>query len=86
MFSFILYYTLIYFIIQLNTVKNDLELIMIKKPKVGRPKTIKSRKKTAKIFVNITESQKKTLDEKAKELDSSLSRICLQALKESGYL
>jgi len=59
---------------------------MIKKAKVGRPKTIKSSKKTAKIFVNITESQKKILEEKAKELDSSLSRICLQALKKSGYL
>ena len=59
---------------------------MIKKPKVGRPKTIKSRKKTAKIFVNLTESQKKILDKEAKKLDVSLSHICLQALKKSGYL
>jgi hypothetical protein len=59
---------------------------MIKKPKVGRPKIIKSRKKTAKIFVNITEDQKKKLVKKAEDDNLSLSQVCLHALKAQGII
>lgn len=52
-----------------------------KTPKVGRPtKSIKTRK-SAKIFINMTEEQKEKLVKKAETLDQSLSYICLQALK-----
>lgn len=59
---------------------------MIKKPKAGRPTIIESRKKTAKIFVNITEDQKKKLVKKAEQEDMSLSQICLHALKAYGVI
>lgn len=59
---------------------------MTKKPKVGRPEIIKSRKKTAKIFVNLTEEQKKKLVKKAEQDDVSLSKICLEALKAYGVI
>lgn len=54
--------------------------------RVGRPKSTESRKKSEKIFVNMTKEQKKKLLEYAKKEDESLSRICLKALKKAGYL
>jgi len=59
---------------------------MKKIAKVGRPlKSIKT-KKSAKIFINMTEKQKEKLVKKAEELDQSLSYICLQALKKQGII
>ena len=54
--------------------------------RVGRPKTEESRKKSEKIFVNLTKSQKKKLLIHAEKEDESLSRICIKALKEAGYI
>lgn len=54
--------------------------------KVGRPKTTNIKKKTAKIFVNMTEKQKLTLKNISDKEDLSLSQICLKALKECGYI
>lgn len=60
---------------------------MIKKtPKIGRPPKSNKTKKSAKIFINMTEEQKKKLIKKAEKSDISLSHICLQALKECGYI
>lgn len=50
-------------------------------PKVGRPCKPKNSRKSAKIFINMTEEQKERLVKKAEQLDQSLSNICLQALK-----
>lgn len=55
-------------------------------PKIGRPKKSKSTKKSAKIFINLTEEQKKKLVEKSEELEQSLSYICLQALKDKNLI
>ncbi len=52
-----------------------------KTPKVGRPCKSKKARKSAKIFINMTEEQKEILVKKAEQLDQSLSYICLQALK-----
>jgi len=59
---------------------------MAKKQSVGRPTNSAKMKKSAKIFINMTEEQKKKLVEKADESDLSLSHICLQALKQCGYI
>ena len=54
--------------------------------KVGRPLKSDKTKKSAKIFINMTEDQKVKLVKKAEEHDVSLSHICLQALKKCGYI
>jgi hypothetical protein len=59
---------------------------MKKLAKVGRPPKSDERKKSAKIFINMTEKQKAKLVKKAEELDLSLSYICLQALKDKGII
>ena len=60
---------------------------MIDKPrKVGRPPKSNKTKKSAKIFINMTEEQKEKLIKKAEESDVSLSYICLQALKKYGII
>lgn len=53
---------------------------------VGRPIKNMNKKKNKKVFVNLTESQKKQLSELAEEDDISLSRVCINALKEVGYI
>ena len=53
---------------------------------VGRPKTKESRKKSEKIFVNLTKEQKKKLLIYAEKEDESLSKICIKALKKAGYI
>lgn len=58
----------------------------MKKNSVGRPKSIKGKKKSAKIFVNLTEIQKLKLVKISEEEDLSLSQICLKALKKCGYI
>jgi len=59
---------------------------MKKIAKVGRPLKSNKTKKSAKIFINMTEEQKEKLVKKAEELDQSLSYICLQALKKQGII
>jgi len=51
----------------------------------GRPKASASRKKSEKIFVNLTKEQKNKLLKVAEKEDLSLSHICLKALKSAGY-
>lgn len=53
---------------------------------VGRPKAIEGKKKTAKVFINLTEEQKKILQKKADEEERSLSQICIFALKQCNIL
>ena len=53
---------------------------------VGRPPISKKMKKSAKIFINLTEEQKVKLGKLAKKEDRSLSYICLQALKKCNYI
>lgn len=50
-------------------------------PKIGRPLKSEKTKMSAKIFINMTEIQKKKLVKKAEESQKSLSQICLEALK-----
>lgn len=52
--------------------------------KVGRPR--KTNKKTAKVFVNLTESEKQKLDKIALKENLSLSQICYKALKNSKII
>ncbi len=54
--------------------------------KPGRPKALDSRKKSEKIFVNLTKEQKKQLLKISEKEDQSLSYICLRALKQAGHL
>ena len=54
---------------------------MKKSQKVGRPPKPDKTKMSAKIFINMTETQKKKLVKKAEESQKSLSQICLEALK-----
>ncbi|MFY4818409.1 hypothetical protein ACOTWJ_09265 [Aliarcobacter butzleri] len=54
---------------------------MNKLPKIGRPPKSDKTKMSAKIFINMTETQKKKLVKKAEESQKSLSQICLEALK-----
>ena len=51
----------------------------------GRPKASASRKKSEKIFVNLTKEQKSKLLKVAEKEDLSLSHICLKALKGAGH-
>ncbi len=53
---------------------------------VGRPPISKKMKKSAKIFINLTEEQKVKLAKLAKKEDRSLSYLCLQALKKCDYI
>ena len=66
--------------------KKETNIIEDQPTRVGRPPIDKNRKKGKKIFVNLTESQRKQLDQLAEKDDISLSRICINALKEVGYL
>jgi predicted transcriptional regulator len=59
---------------------------MKKKPTVGRPPISKKIKKSAKVFINLTEEQKVKLAKLAKKEDRSLSYLCLQALKKCDYI
>jgi len=59
---------------------------MKKDKKVGRPPKSDETKKSAKIFINMTEKQKEKLIKRAEKLDVSLSYICLQALKSKGII
>lgn len=56
------------------------------KRNVGRPLKSNESKKSAKIFINMTEEQKEKLVKKAEETDLSLSYICLQALKNQKII
>ena len=53
---------------------------------IGRPRKPDKAKKSAKIFINMTEEQKFKLIKKAEKDDLSLSQICLQALKAQGII
>lgn len=56
------------------------------KLKPGRPKVKSKKKKSEKIFVNLTSAQKNKLVKKSEEDDISLSKICILALKKAGYI
>lgn len=53
---------------------------------VGRPKATAHKKKSAKVFVNITDEQKKKLMKLSDEEDLSLSQLCIKALKIAKYI
>ena len=53
---------------------------------VGRTRVNTSKKKSAKVFINLTDTQKKKLMELAELEDLSLSQLCLKALKMTKYL
>ena len=52
----------------------------------GRPKSLKARKKSEKIFVNLTERQKREIAQLSEKEDLSLSQVCVKALKNAGYI
>ena len=54
--------------------------------KIGRPTSSKDKKKSAKVFVNLTVKQKLNLKIISEKEDLSLSQLCLKALKNSGYI
>jgi len=56
------------------------------KKQVGRPKKTINKKKSAKVFVNLTENQKNKLMQFAEAEDLSLSQLCVKSLKKSGYI
>ena len=56
------------------------------KKEVGRPKKTINKKKSAKVFVNLTENQKNKLMQLAEEEDMSLSQLCVKSLKKLGYI
>jgi len=56
------------------------------KKRVGRPKISLAKKKTAKIFINLTNEQKSKLEKIAEEEDLSLSQLCLRALKTAKLI
>lgn len=76
--------TIIYIIIQLNTVFNYNGITM--KKQVGRPKKTADKKKSAKVFINLTEEQKDKLMLLSEEEDLSMSQLCLKSLKKLGYI
>jgi len=56
------------------------------KKQAGRPKKIVNKKKSAKVFVNLTEEQKSKLMLLAEEEDLSMSQLCVKSLKKLGYI
>lgn len=56
------------------------------KKQVGRPKVSLVKKKSAKIFINLTEEQKNKLEKIAEKEDLSLSQLCLKALKTAKLI
>jgi hypothetical protein len=56
------------------------------KKQAGRPKKIVNKKKSAKVFVNLTEEQKNKLILLAEEEDLSMSQLCVKSLKKLGYI
>lgn len=56
------------------------------KKQVGRPKISLAKKKTAKIFINLTNEQKNKLEKIAEKEDLSLSQLCLRALKTAKLI
>jgi hypothetical protein len=57
-----------------------------KKRNVGRPPKSNKTKKSAHIFINLTESEKKTLEKNAEKHGCSLSYICVQALRAQNII
>jgi len=56
------------------------------KKQAGRPKKTPNKKKSAKVFINLTEKQKSILSMLAEMEDLSMSQLCVKALKKAGYL
>lgn len=56
------------------------------KKQAGRPKKTANQKKSAKVFINLTEKQKSKLFMLAEMEDLSMSQLCVKALKKVGYL
>ncbi|AXX96343.1 hypothetical protein [Arcobacter ellisii] len=54
--------------------------------KIGRPTSSKDKKKSAKVFVNLTEKQKLNLQIISEKEGLSLSQLCIKALKKSEYI
>lgn len=54
--------------------------------KVGRPLKPDKTKKSAKIFINMTEDDKIKLMKFAEKENLSLSQVCYKALRESKFL
>lgn len=54
--------------------------------KIGRPPKDANKRKSAKIYINLTEAQKAKLINIANEREESLSQICLQALKNEKLI
>lgn len=56
------------------------------KKQVGRPKSKPNKKKSAKVFINLTEEQKSSLSVLAETEDLSMSQLCVKALKKAKYI
>jgi uncharacterized protein YdaU (DUF1376 family) len=56
------------------------------KKQVGRPKKTANQKKSAKVFINLTEKQKSILFMLAETEDLSMSQLCVKALKKAKYI
>jgi len=56
------------------------------KKQVGRPKKAANKKKSAKVFINLTEKQKSNLFILGETEDMSMSQLCVKALKKVGYI
>jgi len=56
------------------------------KKQVGRPKSKPNKKKSAKVFINLTEEQKSSLSALAETEDLSMSQLCVKALKKVKYI
>jgi len=56
------------------------------KRQAGRPKKTASKKKSAKVFINLTEEQKSNLFILGETEDMSMSQLCVKALKKVGYI
>lgn len=56
------------------------------KKQVGRPKSKPNKKKSAKVFINLTEEQKSNLSALAETEDLSMSQLCVKALKKVKYI
>jgi hypothetical protein len=54
--------------------------------KNGRPKIKKEDKKTGKIMLNLTDSQKHQIEKIATSEGLSLSQVCIGALRQCGYI
>lgn len=57
-----------------------------KKNKGGRPKKSEEEKRSEKIYINLTKTEKKRLENKASEEELALGALVRKILKKEGYI